>query len=726
MARFILPLAFLLALLALPSAAAGQAAPGDVVPDQYIVVLKPGALARLESEAVARAHGVQVLHLYEHVLQGFVFRGPAQVAQVLARNPNVQIVSEDRIVRAVAQSTPTGVRRIAADQNATARIDGVDQRVDVDVAVLDTGIDLDHPDLVVVGGKNCSRGSSYDDGNGHGTHVAGIIGALDNGQGVVGVAPGARLWAVRVLDNNGVGTWSSVICGIDWVTANAGTIEIANMSLGGGGSDDGNCGLSNNDVLHQAICRSVARGVVYVAAAGNNGVDAAGFVPAAYDEVVTVSALADYDGQPGGEGRATCANYGGDDTLASFSNYGADVDIAAPGACIRSTYRGGGYATMSGTSMASPHIAGVVALFLTATGANPENAEGVAAVRAAITNPANGYSVAQGDPRGFGGDRDAYPEPLAYVGAAASPLSVGGLAVAPDPFSPNGDGVKDAATISFNLSGAADWSVTVGDRTWSGSASGATTVSVTWDGTSGAGTRVADGAYTVQVNATSGSQTASATATVTVDTTPPTLSNLAATNVTSHSADVAWVTDEPSDSLVEYGTTSGSYAASTSAPSLVIDHAVALSGLSGGTTYYFRAISVDAAGNRATSAEQSFVTAEAPAAVMHVGDLDVDVDRLSRGRWRASVRVVVHNGSHASVRGATVYGRFAQGSWTRDVSCTTGSNGACSVSSGTFPSASDGASFTVTTVAHSTYSYVASANHDPDGDSNGTTITFAR
>ena len=483
-------------LVAGQSFAAPQKASGEA--SRKIVVFQSWVNEAAYDEILAHTGAVKIKNL--RLINAAVVLAGRASERALRERAEVLRVEDDAVVYTQAKPQPApppevlpwGVDRIDADRvwdkyEPYLVVDpGANVGAGVKVGVLDTGIDLDHPDLqaIVKGGINTVNPvKSADDDNGHGTHVAGIIGALDNGQGVVGVAPGARLWAVRVLDNNGVGTWSSVICGIDWVTANAGTIEIANMSLGGGGSDDGNCGLSNNDVLHQAICRSVARGVVYVAAAGNNGVDAAGFVPAAYDEVVTVSALADYDGQPGGEGRATCANYGGDDTLASFSNYGADVDIAAPGACIRSTYRGGGYATMSGTSMASPHIAGVVALYLTATGANPENAEGVAAVRAAITNPANGYSVAQGDPRGFGGDRDAYPEPLAYVGAAASPLSVGGLAVAPDPFSPNGDGVRDAATISFNLSGAADWSVTVGDRTWSGSASGATTVSVTWDGT---------------------------------------------------------------------------------------------------------------------------------------------------------------------------------------------------------------------------------------------------
>ena len=195
---------------------------------------------------------------------------------------------------------------------------------------------------------------SYNDLNGHGTHAAGTVcAAKDNNSGVVGVAPGAGLWAVRVLNSQGWGTWSSIMCGIDWVTARAGTIEVANMSLGGDGAE-GSC---TDGGLHQAICASVATGVTYVVAAGNSAADARYFVPASYDEVITVSAIADFDGKPGGTGAPTCQT-GFDDTFASFSNYGQDVDLTAPGVCVLSTYRGNTTATMSGTSMASPHVAG--------------------------------------------------------------------------------------------------------------------------------------------------------------------------------------------------------------------------------------------------------------------------------------------------------------------------------------------------------------------------------
>jgi subtilisin len=267
------------------------------------------------------------------------------------------------------QSVPTGISRIGAlSATSTASINGDDSLVDVDVAVIDTGIDLTHPDLNVVDGKNCVRNGSTDDGNGHGTHVAGTIGARDNGIGVVGVAPGARLWPVRVLDNRGSGTWSQVICGIDYVTENAAVIKVANMSLGGGGTEKG----CEDGGMQQAICAAVGAGVTFVVAAGNDAKDAAGFVPAAYDQVITVSALADSDGAPGGTWAEDACRADEEESLANFSNYGADVDLIAPGVCIRSTWKDGGYNTISGTSMAAPHVAGAAALYRATTDAGPD------------------------------------------------------------------------------------------------------------------------------------------------------------------------------------------------------------------------------------------------------------------------------------------------------------------------------------------------------------------
>jgi subtilisin family serine protease len=363
-----------------------------IIPGQYIVVFKDNvanpdsATTEIESK-----HKLGHLYSYRRAFKGFTATISDTELNSVKNDPRVAFISEDRIVTALdsnedsvgvfsshgsrmndfkqqrpskpAQVIPTGVARINAVGKAN-------KGAGVNVAVIDTGIDLKHPDLAanIAGGVNCSSGTSYQDGNGHGTHVAGTIAALDNTIGVVGVAPQAKLWAVRVLNNSGSGTWSSVICGIDFVTAHASTIKVANMSLGGMGTSDNNCGLTNSDALHAAICRSRDAGVTYVVAAGNgdaygNPVNASGFVPAAYDDaVVTVSALADSDGKAGGVGAPT--SYGADDTFASFSNYGNIVDIGAPGVNIYSTWVGGGYNTISGTSMAAPHVTGSAALYI--------------------------------------------------------------------------------------------------------------------------------------------------------------------------------------------------------------------------------------------------------------------------------------------------------------------------------------------------------------------------
>jgi subtilisin len=338
----------------------------DRVAGSYIVVLRDDTAVSRVATAHERLVGATVDNVYRSALHGYSARMSQADAERLAQLPVVQSVQADSTVRATAQTTPTGINRANADASPTAAIDGTDTRVDVDVAVIDTGVDLDHPDLNVyrAGAVNCSLlGLSPDDQHGHGSHVAGTIGALDNATGVVGMAPGARIWPVKVLNAAGVGSTSDVICGIDYVTAHADQIEVANMSLGGGGEDDGNCGRTDGDAQHQAICESVAAGVTYVVAAGNDSDDAASYTPAAYDEVITVSALSDFNGQPGGGAAPTCRQ-DVDDTFADYSNYGSDVDLVAPGTCILSTWMNGGYDTISGTSMASPHVAGAAALYL--------------------------------------------------------------------------------------------------------------------------------------------------------------------------------------------------------------------------------------------------------------------------------------------------------------------------------------------------------------------------
>jgi subtilisin len=345
---------------------AGGAASSSSAAGRYIVVLDDRANASLVAAEHTRRYGARVSHIYTSALHGYAATLPTTALRALERDAHVAFVSPDRPVRAT-QTLPTGVNRIDGEASSARSGDGVGV-VNANVAVIDTGIDVSHPDLNVAGGKDCTGSGSYSDGNGHGTHVAGTIAAKDDAAGVVGVVPGARLWAVRVLDASGAGTTSSVVCGIDWVTAYGPSrgIKVANMSLGGAGADDDNCGNTNGDAEHRAICASVAKGITYVAAAGNEGIDFRNSVPATYGEVLTVTATADFNGVGGGGATPTCLS-DVDDTFADFSNFAVLVadrvhSIAAPGVCIRSTWRGATYKTISGTSMAAPHVSGTVAL----------------------------------------------------------------------------------------------------------------------------------------------------------------------------------------------------------------------------------------------------------------------------------------------------------------------------------------------------------------------------
>ena len=381
-----------------PPSAPQQTTESRIIPGRYIVVLKDDGSGRTDAQAASDRRQAQqvasdlnqddkireVSQTYGAALKGFAAEIPAGDLDAVRSDPRVAFVAEDREVHALAQTMPTGVNRADADVDTNSVDAGNGSgAVDADIAILDSGIYLKHPDLTIAGGKDCSRDgkNTFSDDNAHGSHVAGSAAAEDNATGVVGTAPGARLWAVKVLGADGSGSFSDVICGIDWVTQNARVIEAANMSLGArtttnGTADDGRCGRSNDDALHRAICASVAAGVPYAVAAGNDDRNTSNYVPASYDEVITVSALADYNGLPNGGAPRTCLRAGPDDSFANFSNFGADVDVGAPGVCIKSTWKGikkgrpghrrivPGYKTISGTSMASPHVAGAAAVYL--------------------------------------------------------------------------------------------------------------------------------------------------------------------------------------------------------------------------------------------------------------------------------------------------------------------------------------------------------------------------
>jgi subtilisin len=394
-------------------AAAQQDFSAAAVPNRYIVTLKPGS--GLSAASVASTYsgkpGAKVDRVYSNVIDGFAGEFTEAALEGLRQNPNVASITPDFIVYADAQTNPEGVRRVDADLNPTVAGNGSGS-VSVDVAVLDSGV-YQHEDLNVVGGTDCTGGGNpYSDYNGHGTHVAGTIGAYDNGIGVVGVAPGARIHAVKVLGNAGEGSWSWVMCGLDWVAARSSTIEVVNMSLGADIYEASNS--CSYEPLHQSICNVVSRGVTVVVAAGNDGANSATYAPAQYDEVITVSAYYDTDGLQGGLGPSYFPGYC-DDCFANFSNWGADVDIAAPGVDVLSTASALAYSNYlycqttqkkycweSGTSMASPHVAGAAALILAQQG---DMSPASVRTRLRLT----------GEPGPVDGDFDSYAEPLLNV-----------------------------------------------------------------------------------------------------------------------------------------------------------------------------------------------------------------------------------------------------------------------------------------------------------------------
>jgi subtilisin family serine protease len=341
-----------------------QSPQGDT-PGRYIVVLNDDVSrpAQVASEH-ASENAAQVGFVYRHAIKGYSAAIPESRLETIKDDSRVDYVEPDGLATAVAQTLPWGINKTDADVSSTLAGNGRDAVSNVNAFIIDSGIDATHPDLNVVRHVNFAGGKNTDC-NGHGTHVAGTVAARDDTTAVVGVAPGAPLTGVKVLGCSGSGSWSGVIAGIDWVTANAVKPAVANMSLGGGA----------NTAVDDAVRRSVASGVFYAVAAGNDGANACNSSPARA-------------GAGTNNGIATVAATDSNDREASWSNFGSCVDEWAPGVSILSTRRGGGTTTMSGTSMASPHEAGGAALYLSShTGASPSTVE--SALKSAVTTTAN-------------------------------------------------------------------------------------------------------------------------------------------------------------------------------------------------------------------------------------------------------------------------------------------------------------------------------------------------
>lgn len=310
-----------------------MAAPAGAAPKHNRVSVLIGFTGKPGSDDLAaiRQAGGAVKRSYD-IIPAVAVELPEPAVRALQNRKNVRYIEPDAVVSIDSQSTPWGITRTEAP-NAWSSTEGNGVRV----AILDTGIDPNHSDLRVRGGVNTINGGDWVDRNGHGTHVAGTVAALQNSVGVVGMAPRADLYAVKVMSDNGSGTLSSLIAGIDWSVRNG--MQVINMSLSTN---------SDSPSLRSAVDRAYAAGVLLVAAAGNNGnADGSGDLvrfPARYDSVIAVAAT---DSQ---------------NRRASFSATGTALELAAPGVSISSTTPGNRYSTFSGTSMAAPHVAGTAAL----------------------------------------------------------------------------------------------------------------------------------------------------------------------------------------------------------------------------------------------------------------------------------------------------------------------------------------------------------------------------
>ena len=430
----VLAVAICVALLATLLPAAALAAP-ERKPREYMVTLRvadSGRLikpanrasktrirqrAKLAGEAtdrLRRAHGIKLRHRYGNAVTGFsAAMTPAQ-AEAVAADPDVVAIRPARTFEIAAEQVPVGIERVKAWTEGTTP--GPD--IDVNVAVLDTGIGPSKvgtsdertgepiamqgvngkpAELNIRGGVNCyddpwtgvneavQNPGFWGDTHGHGTHVAGIIGARDNSVGVIGVAPGVKLFSVRVFQGDS-GTEASIVCGLDWVIArnsdgNAGNdIDVINMSIQGPRLDQReDCATiladPRGDPIQQGVCTLTSMGVTIVASAGNDAIDANKSSPGGFDRVISVGAMTDTDGSGWGNGSNACGAYSKDrdDTFASYSNHGREIDIVAPGTCVFSLGawdpKGQSVVRMTGTSMAAPHVTGAVARYIDVHGA---------------------------------------------------------------------------------------------------------------------------------------------------------------------------------------------------------------------------------------------------------------------------------------------------------------------------------------------------------------------
>ncbi len=705
-----------------------------------VIVTYDGHPGRADERAIERLDG-KVRHRYG-IVDAIAAEVPQGQLKQLASQPGVTGVEFDGRLTSFDHGPDTGdleyenawgVEHIGARTVHQAGIDGSG----IKVAVIDTGIDYIHNDLddlpyivdpefngIYAGGYDFFNGDAdpFDD-NGHGTHVSGIIAAEYNGYLVTGVAPGVDLFALKILNANGEGEYSGLIAALDWVVAynntNAVDIRVVNMSLGG---------HEVSATLQAAVEATAASGVLLAAASGNvNPLDIWELLfgcpvvyPAAYPEVLST----------------TFTN--GNNALTGYSCTGPEVDVAAPGDQVASPVPVGtcmfcsdlGYAFLSGTSMASPHLAGTLALLLDAGLADAGSPGLLDDARSAICSTAdvgfgvNATPIATTDAR--------YPE---YFGCGVIDADGAVLALVPPPPPPPNSppvAVDVVAIVDEDLGGPI--AVLANDTDVNGDA-----LSVVSTGAPSHGTTVANAngtvtytpslnyhgsdTFTYVVGDGVGTDTGSVSLTVTSVNDQPVANDDSASTPYQTAIAVPVLandTDVDGDALTVVSVGAASHGTVTIGPGGSVTYTPA-AGYSGPDTFAYTAGDGPGATDTAT-VSVTIGAAPPPPSPFHVGDLDASATKAG-SRWNAKVTIGVDTSTHAALTGAVVTGTWSSGG---TATCTTGSNGRCLVSRTKLPGTTGNVTFTVTSVVWSSGTYVPSDNHDPDADSNGTWISIAK
>lgn len=648
--------------------------------DGYVdVIISFSAAPRADQMSYIRGMGGRDYRAYQNI-PAVSASMPASSLGALRRYSNVVRVEEDGKVMALetgpvalAQTVPWGITRIKAHE-----VHSFDIGNGVKVAVIDTGIDLEHPDLQVAGGVSFVSGvASADDDNGHGTHVAGTIAALDNTAGVLGVGPAISIYAVKVLNSTGGGSWSGVISGIDWAITNK--MQVISMSLGASTAPS---------AVQSSVQAATKAGIVVVAAAGNAGATSVGSrvtFPAKYAEVIAVAATDETN------------------TRATFSSTGSEVELAAPGVGILSTTPNNTYSTFSGTSMATPHVSGVAALLLASGTLADQDGNGkvdnndvrlrMQKTALDLGNPGRDTWYGYGLVDAAAAVGTTPPPPPVNKPPVANPGGpyTGAVGVAV-PFSGAGSSDPDGDPLAF------DWSF--GDG-------------VTGTGVTLSHAYAAAGVFTVALtvgDGKGGSDTATTTATITTVANKPPVANAGPDKSVALGGAVTLDGSGSSDPDGSIASFQWSFGDGTSGSGAVVPHTYAAAGV-------FTATLTVTDNSGATASDSAQVTVAAVVLTkMHIADVTAVIKSQFRG-WKtwAEVTVKVVDADGAPIAGVKVTGQWSDAT-TGVASTNTDSSGIARFTSQVLrrPPAGTTFTFTVTNLEKNGLTYDAAADLEKD------------